>query len=197
MDLRLLWGIALTLAVLAVLGAWFYYCGQADRKRRMRPFARRTLVYAAAGFAVGVAFLTSDLGTAPPQERMGILAFTLCCFLLVYAAASALTAANDQAPMLVNLTGRALLLSNPELAPFFTLPAPQETAADVLPPVRPHTYYVVTPELGRLGAQAGRTDVFVVDPATSTDFGAPKPLLIRRLLRVTPIGAVRVDSPCI
>ena len=197
MNLQLLWGFALTLAVVGVLGAWFRRCGQADRKRQMRPFARRTLVYALAGFAVGVAFLTSDLGPAPPQERMGIIAFTVCCFLLLYAAASALTAANDQAPVLVNLTGRALLLSNPELAPFFTLPAPQDVPAEVLPPMRPRTYYVVTPELGRLGAQAGRTDVFVIDPATATDPGAPRPVLIRRLLRVTPGSTVRVDSPCI
>src|SRR6266498_3199438 len=182
LDTDLLWGVALTLAVLGVLGAWFYWCGYADKTRQMRTFAKSTLLYAGVGFVVGVAFLTSDLGTAPPEERMGIVALTTCCFLLIYAAGSAVMASNDQSLILVNLTGRALLLTDPELAPFYTLPAPQEQPANVLPPVRPRTYYVVSPDLGRLGAQAGRTDLFTVDTLTSTELGDAGPLRIRRLL---------------
>ena len=86
---------------------------------------------------VGVGFLTSDFGSAPPQERLGIVAFTVCCFLLVYSAGSAAIASDDQSLVLVNLTGRALLLSDPELAPFYTLPSPQQEPARVLPPIRP------------------------------------------------------------
>jgi len=101
---------------------------------------------------------------------LGIVALTVCCFLLLYSAGCAAIASNDQSLVVVNLTGRALLLSDPELAPFYTLPAPQEVPASVLPPIRPRTYYVVTAELGHLAKQAGRADVFVVDTRTSTDF---------------------------
>jgi hypothetical protein len=181
-DIDLLWGFALTLTVLGVLGAWFFWCGHADERRQMRAFARSTFLYAGVGFVVGVAFLTSDLGTAPPEQRMGIVALTVCCFLLIYAAGSAMIASNDQSLVLVNLTGRALLWTAPEYAPFYTLPAQQEEPAIALPPIRPRTYYVVTPELGRLGAQVGRTDVFTVDAATSTELGDTGPLLVRRLL---------------
>jgi hypothetical protein len=187
-DTNLLWGIALILAVLGVLGVWFQGCGRADEMRQMRAFAKSTLRYAGVGFVVGVAFLTSDLGTAPPDGRMGIIALTVCCFLLVYSAGCAMIASNDQSLVVVNLTGRALLLSDPELAPFYTLPAPQEEPASVLPPIRPRTYYVVSPELGRLGAQAGRTDVFTVDATTATDFGETGPLRVRRLLRAVPFA---------
>jgi hypothetical protein len=188
-DINLLWGIALTLAVLGVLGVWFHWCGQADKTRQMRAFAMSTLRYAGVGFVVGVAFLTSDLGTAPPEGRMGIVALTVCCFLLVYSAGSAVIASNDQSLVVVNLTGRGLLLSDPALAPFYTLPARQEEPAIVLPPIRPRTYYVVSPELGRLAAHAGRTDVFTVDAMTSTDFGETGPLRVRRLLRAVPVAA--------
>lgn len=190
MDINLLWGIALTLAVLGVLGVWFHWCGHADKTRQMRAFAMSTLRYAGVGFVVGVAFLTSDLGTALPEGRMGIVALTVGCFLLVYSAGCAVIASNDESLVVVNLTGRALLLSDPELAPFYTLPAPQEEPASVLPPIRPRTYYVVSPELGRLAAQAGRTDVFTVDAATSTDFGETGPLRVRRLFRAVPVAAL-------
>jgi len=155
----------------------------------MRAFAMRTLRYAGVGFVVGVAFLTSDFGTAPMEGRVGILAFTVCCFLLIYSAGSAVIASNDQSLVVVNLTGRALLLSDPELAPFYSLPAPQEVPASVLPPVRPRTYYVVSPELGRIAAQASRSDIFTVDATTSTDFGEAGPLRVRRLLRAVPVAA--------
>ena len=194
MDANLLWGTALTLTVLGVLGTWFRWCGQADRARQMRAFAMRTLAYAGAGFVVGVGFLTSDFGSAPPEERLGIVAFTVCCFLLVYSAGSAAIASDDQSLVLVNLTGRALLLSDPELAPFYTLPSPQQEPARVLPPIRPRTYYVVSPELGRLGTQAGRSDVFTVDATTSTDLGETRPLLVRRLLRAAPAAALPEQS---
>ena len=95
---------------------------------------------------------------------------------------------------MVNQTGRALLLSDPELAPFYTLPAPQEVPASVLPPIRPRTYYVVSAELGHLAEQAGRTDVFVVDPRTSTDFGETGPLLVRRLPRAVPVATLSEQS---
>jgi hypothetical protein len=183
-DTDLFWGIALTLAVLCVCGAWFVWCGYADKTRQLRRLAKHTLLYAGAGFLVGTAFLTSDLGTAP----MGLVAFTTCCGLLVYSAGWALIAAHDHSLLLINLTGRALLLADPELAPFYRLPAPQQEPAIVLPPMLPQTCYVVSPELGRLGAQTGRTDVFTVDPATSTDFGEAG-LLVRRLVRAVPIQA--------
>ena len=191
MDTNLLWGVVLTLAVLGVLGAWFYWCGHADEVRRLQAFARSTLLYAGAGFVVGLAFLTSDIGTAPPEGRLGIVAVTVCCFLLVYSAGSALAASNDQSPRLVNLTGRALLFSDPELAPFYTLPAPQEEPASELPPVRPRTYYVVSSELGRIGSQAGRTDLYTVDPSTTTVADDKGPLRVRRLL---PAGSTAAAS---
>ncbi len=186
MDADILWGFALTLAVLGVLGLWFYWCGRADEKRQVRAFAKRTLLYAGVGFVVGVALLTSDFGNAPPQQHLGVVALTVCCFLLVYAAGSAVIASDDQSLVVVNLTGRALLLTDPELAPFYTLPAPREQAADVLPPVRPRTCYVVSSELGRVGARAGRTDLFTVDVSTSTDLGSTGPLRVRRLLQAAP-----------
>lgn len=183
MDANLLWGVALTLVVLGVLGVWFVLCGRADKRRRVREFARRTFVYAGIGFVLGLAFLTSDLGTAPLQGRMGLLALTVCCFLLLYAAGSAAIASNDRAPLLVNLTGRPLLLSNHELAPFYTLPSPQQEPARTLPPVRPRTYYVVSPELGRAGAEAGRSDILTVDASTAIDCGPGGPLRVGRLVR--------------
>ncbi len=182
MDANLFWGIALTVAVLGVCGAWFYWCGYADRTRQLRALAKRTFLYAGIGFLAGLAILTADLGSPP----MGIIAFTACCGLLVYASGWAVIAADDQSLALINLTGRALLLTDPELAPFYTLPAPQEAATE-LPPVLPRTCYIVSPELGVLGAQAGRTDVYMVDASTVTDFGAGG-LLVRRLIRVVPAG---------
>jgi hypothetical protein len=193
-NANLLWGIALTLAVLGILGVWFYWCGHADKTRQMRAFAMSTLRYAGVGFVVGVAFLTSDLGTAPPEERLGIVALTVCCFLLIFSAGSAVIAANDQSLVVVNLTGRGLLLSDPEFAPFYTLPARQEEPAIVLPAIRPRTYYVVSPELGRLAAHAGRTDVFTVETMTSTDFAGTGPLRVRRLLRAVPVAAFSEPS---
>jgi hypothetical protein len=191
---NLLWGIALILGVLGVLGVWFHSCGRADSRRQMRAFAMNTLRYAGVGFVLGLAFLTSDLGTAPPEGRMGILAVTVCCFLLVYSAGCAVIASNDQSLVVVNLTGRALLLSDPHLAPFYTLPAPQQEPASVLPPVRPRTYYVVSPELGRLAEKAGRSDVFTVDASSVTDFGESGPLRVRRLLRAVPVAALSEQS---
>ena len=120
---------------------------------------------------------------------MGMVAFTVGCFLLLYSAASAAIAANDQSLLLVNLTGRSLLLADPELAPFYSLPAPQDVPACVLPPIRPRTCYVVSAELGRLAAQVGRTDVYTVDATTATDGGDTGPLRVRRLLRAIPIDA--------
>jgi hypothetical protein len=185
-EINVLWGVVLILAVLGVLGAWFHFCGRADQARQMRTYAMRTLRYAGVGLVLGAAFLTSDVVAAPPEGRLGILAFTVCCFLLVYSAGSALTAANDQSLVVVNLTGRALLLSDPQFAPFYTLPAMQEEPASVLPPVRPRTYYVVSPMLAGVAAQASRLDVFSVDATTSTDFGDAGPLRVRRLLPAVP-----------
>ena len=193
-DINFLWMIVLILAVLGVLGVWFHWCGHADKARQMRAFAMSTLRYAGVGFVVGVAFLTSDLGTHTPEARLGLVAITVCCFLLIYSAASAVIASNDQSLVLVNLTGRALLLSDSDLAPFYTIPAQQEEPASVLPPIRPRTHYVVSLELGRLGAQAGRTDVFTVDTATSTDSGESGPLRVRRLLCVAPVAAFTEQS---
>jgi hypothetical protein len=131
-DINLLWGFALTPGVLGVLGAWFCCCGHADKATQVRALAMNTLCYAGVGFVVGVAFLTSDLGTIPPEGRLGLVALTVCCLLLVYSAGSALIASNDPSLVLVNLTGRALLLSDPELALFYKLPAPQEEPAAAL-----------------------------------------------------------------
>jgi hypothetical protein len=193
-NANLVWGMFLTAAVLGGLGFWFHRCGRADQSRELRGFAIRTLRYAGAGFVVGVAFLTSDLGTAPPEGRLGLVALTVGCFLLVYSAGCALITANDHSLVLVNLTGRALLLSDPELAPFYTLPSPQDVPASVLPPIRPRTCYVVSTALGSLGAEAGRTDVFTVDAATATDLGVSGPLLVRRLVRAVPVVASREPS---
>jgi len=189
METDLILGIALTVAVLGVCGAWFFWCGYADRTRQTRALAKRTLIYAGGGFLLGIAFITSDLGTPP----MGVIAFTTCCGLLVYAAGFAVVASDDQSPVLVNLTGRAILLTDPALAPFFTLPAPQPEPAKDLPPVLPRTYYIVNAELGRLGAQAGRTDVYLVDEATSTDLGDAG-VLVRRLVQTIPAAELAEDS---
>ncbi|HWS13478.1 MAG TPA: hypothetical protein VN279_11800 [Rhodocyclaceae bacterium] len=178
METDLFWGIALTLAVLGTCGAWFYWCGYADRTRQLRALARRTFRYAGIGFLLGLAVLNSDLGTPP----MGMIAFTACCGLLLYASGWAAIAADDQSLALINLTGRALLLTDPELAPFYTLPAPQEEPATELPPVLPRTCYIVSAELGMEAARAGRTDMFMVDAGTATDYGAGG-VLVRRLVR--------------
>jgi hypothetical protein len=90
----------------------------------------------------------------------------------------------------VNLTGRPLLLADPSLAPFYTLPAPRDEPATDLPPERPRTYYIVSAELGRVGADAGRTDVFIVDTASASET-REGPLLVRRLLRALPLPSVR------
>jgi hypothetical protein len=182
MDADLIFGIALTLAVLAVCGLWFYRCAHAERARQMRGFARRSFRYAGAGFLLGVAYLTSDLGTPP----MGLVAFTACCGLLLYAAGWARIVSDDHTLVLINLTGRALVLTATELAPFFTLPAPHEAPATELPPMLPRTRYVVAPALGRLGAQQGRTDIFTVDQSTAEDLGSAG-LLVRRLVRAVPV----------
>lgn len=180
MDSNLVWGIVLTLAVVSVCGAWFYACGYADRTRRVRPFAKRSLRYAVPGFALGLAFLMSDLGGKP----MGLVAFTACCGLLIYAAGVALVASDDESLVVVNLTGRALVLRDPDLAPFYTLPAPDDAATE-LPPIFPRTCYVVSRALAQLGALAGRTDMYLVDEATATDLGHAG-LLVRRLVRLAP-----------
>ncbi|MGE5466281.1 MAG: hypothetical protein ACM3Y9_02540 [Ignavibacteria bacterium] len=185
MDADLIWGITFTLAVIGVCGMWFYRCGHADKNRHIRRFAQRSLLYAGLGFLLGLAFLTSDLGSPP----MGLIAFTACCGLLLYAAGWALVVSDDQSTVLVNLTGRALLLTGPQLAPFYTLPAPQEDPLNRLPPVFPRTCYIVSPALGRIGADAGRTDIFTVDAASATDLGDAG-LLVRRL-----IPAVRLPEP--
>ncbi len=183
MDADLFWGITFTLAVLGVCGAWFVRYARADRTRRARAFAKRTFYYAGAGFVLGLAFLTSDLGSPP----MGLFAFTACCGLLVYAAGWAAIASDDQSLVVVNLTGRALLLTDPDLAPFYRLPASQEAPLTELPPELPRTCYIVTAELGRIGARAGRTDVFTVDRSTATDYGEAG-LLVRRLVRMASDG---------
>ncbi len=184
MEADLFWGITFTVAVLGVCGTWFFWCGHADKTRQVRAFAKRTFLYAGPGFLVGLSLVTSGFGTPP----MGVIAFTACCGLLLYSASWAMMAANDQSLVLVNLTGRALLLTDPELAPFYNLPAPQEEPATELPPVLPRTCYVVTAELGRLGAQACRTDMYTVEASTSTDYGAAG-LLVRRLVRAAPAAA--------
>ena len=184
----LLWGIAFTIAVLLVCGAWFFACGTADKMRRVRPFAKRTLQYAGPGFLAGLALVTSDISSPP----IAIIAFTTCCGLLTYAAGCALVASDDKTPVLVNLTGRPLLLSVPDLAPFYTLPAPQEEPATELPALLPRTHYIVSPELGLAGAEAGRTDVFTVDTASATDYGSAG-LLVRRLIQAAPAAGVSPD----
>src|SRR5512141_2664914 len=133
-------GLALTMLVIGILGAWFYGCGRADREREVRAYAQNTLLYAGAGFAIGIAFLTTDLSPSQPEERMAFVALTVGSFLLLYAAVSAIVACDDNALAIVNLTGRALLLTDPQLAPFYTLPAPQAEPAASLPPVRPRTF---------------------------------------------------------
>jgi hypothetical protein len=189
MEADLILGIALTLAVLGVCGTWFRRYGQADKTRRAHAFAKRSLLYAGTGFLGGLAFVTSDLGSPPTI----LIAFTACCGLLVYTAGWAMITADDQSLLLMNLTGRALLLTDPDLAPFFALPAPRPEPAADLPPARPRTCYIVGPELGRAGAQAGRTDVFTVDATTSTDYGAGG-LLARRLIPAAPVAA-SADPP--
>jgi hypothetical protein len=179
MDADLFWGVALTVAVVGTCGTWFYWCGHADKTRQLRPFAKRTFLYAGPGFLVGLALATSDIGTAP----MGLIAFTACCGLLLYSAGWAVITSNDRTLVLVNLTGRAILLTSPELAAFYTLPAPQEQPPNELPPVLPRTNYIVTPQLGLLCREAGRTDVFTVDATSVTDYGESG-LLVRRLVRV-------------
>ena len=189
MDTDIVWGVALAFSVIGTLGAWFHYCGRADRARRMRPFAMRTLRFAGLGFVLGMALLTADLGSTPTEWRMTLLALVVCCFLLIYSAGSAAIASNDQSLVVVNLTGRGLLLSDAELAPFYTLPAQQEEPAITLPPARPRTYYVVSTELGRVAADAGRNDIFTVETTASPDFGDSGPLQVQRLLRVVPDAA--------
>lgn len=180
MDANFLLGIAFTVGVVAVCGVWFYWCGYADKMRQVRPFAKRSFRYAGYGFVLGVAYLSADLGSPP----MGLVAFTVCCGLLVYAAGWAIVVSDDQSLVLINLTGRALLLTDPQLAPFYRLPATQEPSSE-LPPAFPRTCYVVTANLGRLGAQAGRTDMYTVDSATAEDCGDAG-LLVRRLVRLIP-----------
>lgn len=190
MDGNLFWGIALTAAVVGACGAWFYFCGYTERTRQTRRLARHTLLYAGIGFILGLALVTSDMGSAP----MGIVAFTACCGLLVYAAGWAMIAADDHSLVLVNLTGRALLLADPTLAPFFTLPAPRPEPATVLPPQVPRTCYIVSSELGREGAEAQRGDLYTVDLESATDY-RESGLLVRRLLPVLREGAADPPPP--
>jgi hypothetical protein len=152
----------------------------------LRAFAKRTLSYAGAGFVLGLALLTSDLGTLELHARMGLIAVTVCCGCLAYVAGFAMLTSDDDSLVLINLTGRTLLLTDPAMAPFFTLPAAEEPPA-ALPPVMPRRYYIVTAELALLGMQAGRTDIFTVDARTSTDFGHSG-LLVRRLVPATSAG---------
>jgi hypothetical protein len=180
----------LTFTVIAVMGAWFLACGYADRRRRAREFAKSTFLYAGIGFVLGVALLTSDLGSPQPQGRLGMVALTVGCFLLLCSAGWGLAAANDKSRVVVNLTGRPLLLADPSLAPFYTLPAPRDEPVVDLPPARPRTYSIVSAELGRIGAEAGRTDVFTVDPATASETRDGPPL-VRRLLRAVPLPSSR------
>ena len=185
MDANLFWGVTLTLAVLGVCGTWFLWCGYADKTRQLRRFARRTLLIAGTGFLVGLAFVTSNLGTPP----MGVIAFTACCGLLTYAAGCAAMTADDRSLVLVNLTGRALLLTTPEFAPFYALPAIHEQPATELPTLLPYTKYIVSQELGRLGAKAGRTDIFTVDVTAITDYGS-RGLRVRRLIQAAQPTAI-------
>ncbi|HEX8989829.1 MAG TPA: hypothetical protein VF816_17860 [Rhodocyclaceae bacterium] len=183
MDANLFYGIFYTVAVVAVCAAWFHRCGRADRSREVRAFAKRTLRYAVPGFVLGLVLLTSDLGTPPA----GLVAITACCGLLLYAAGWALVVADDNSLVLVNLTGRALLLADPRLAHFYALPAPQDHPPTALPPVFPRTCYVVEAAVAELGAKAGRTDLFMVDAVTTKDLGNAG-LLVRRLVRLHAAG---------
>jgi hypothetical protein len=184
MDANAIYGIAYTAAVVGVCVIWFYHCGRADKGREVRAFSKRTLRYAGSGFLLGVILLTADLGNPP----VGLIALTACCGLLVYAAGWALLAADDESLVLVNLTGRALLLADPRLAHFYSLPAPQDHPSTELPPIFPRTCYVVNAALGRLGANAGRTDMFMVDSATAKDLGDAG-VLIRHLISLAPESA--------
>jgi hypothetical protein len=190
MEAELFWGIAFTVAVVGVCGVWFYRCGHADKTRQLRPFANRTFFYAGPGFLLGLTYVTADLGPAP----MGLIAFTTCCGLLLYSAGYAAITSDDRSLQMVNLTGRAILLTSPELGPFYTLPAPQEQPADQLPPLLPRTQYIVTAALGHLCSKAGRTDVFTVDAATSTDYGEAG-LLVRRLVAVPLVAPAGESCP--
>jgi hypothetical protein len=181
MDADLFWGVAFTVAVVGTCCVWFYCCGRADKNRQLREFAKRTFLYAGPGFLLGLVYVTSDLGPAP----LGLIAFTACCGCLLYAAGWAVITADDRSLVLVNLTGRAILLTSPELGPFYTLPAPQEQPATELPPLLPRTHYIVSPELGNLCKTAGRTDVFTVDVITATDYGDAG-LLVRNLVPAVP-----------
>ena len=67
-------------------------------------------------------------------------------------------------------------------------------AAEALRASPRRTFWTVTFPGARYGLISA---VFVVFTLVITDFGVPKPVLIRRLLRVTPGPAIRVDSPCI
>jgi hypothetical protein len=185
MEADLFWGIALTVAVVGACCLWFYWCGHADKTRQLRPFARRTLLYAGAGFILGLTLITADFGPVP----MGVIAFTACCGLLLYAAGWAVVTSDDRSLVLVNLTGRAILLTSPELAAFYTLPSPQEAPAAELPPPLPRTRYIVGAALGHRCGEAGRTDVFTVDAATASDYGDAG-LLVRRLLPAVPRAAL-------
>jgi hypothetical protein len=180
MEAELGWGIFFSVSVLGVCAAWFRRYGYEERRRNARNFAKRTSLYAGSAFVLGLAYLTADLGGPP----MGLIAFTTCSGLLLYASGWAFVASDDEAMVLVNLTGRALVLAGSALAPFYTLPASQE-AATALPPAFPRTRYVVSKALGQLGIRAGRTDIFAVDEATATDLG-PAGLLVRRLIRLGP-----------
>jgi hypothetical protein len=184
-EAELAWGIFFSVAVIGVCAAWFRLYGYAERNRNARGFARRSAVCAGGAFVLGLAFMTSDLGSPP----MGLIAFTTCGGLLLYAAGWALVASDDDGWVLINLTGRALLLAGSKLAPFYMLPAALD-AATALPPALPRTRYVVNRPLARLGVEAGRTDMFAVDEATATDLG-PEGLLVRRLV---PLGP---ESPAI
>ena len=191
MDTNVLWGFILVLAVFGVVSVWFFWCGHAEKTRQVRAFAKRTLLYASGGFVVGLDLLNSDFGINQSGGRMGIMAITACCFLLLYAAAWAMTASDDESLEWVNLTGRTLLLTaERDLAPFYALPALQKEPATLLPPIRARTNYVVSSELAHIGAQAGRTDLFIVEATKSSNSDDSGPLLVGRLR-----GAVRAAAP--
>jgi hypothetical protein len=54
----------------------------------------------------------------------------------------------------------------------------------VLPPIRWRTNYVVDAGLGRMGASAGRADIFIVEASRSGGHTETGPLLVRRLIPV-------------